>query len=250
MIKLAIIAISIALTGNLIAKRKREAAGFPADLEGLDGSPENIRALCADAGLPSDWATFMVAKSYVESRFETYSARGVMPGVPVPPAKLYKNGEYPGDAAAAKSAYDRQIERGVLTSSPWPAERYTFGSYGIMHILPANGIVVSFKDTPYVNIDPWSLFMPSRNIAIATGFNLSLMRNNAYKSHPTWRTVYAGWGGTGRMSRRGDPDYEAARGRFRKGLNAAGVTNPDAYMESKPSPATSAVQVLKAIGRL
>ena len=143
MIKLAIIAISIALTGNLIAKRKREAAGFPADLEGLDGSPENIRALCADAGLPSDWATFMVAKSYVESRFETYSARGVMPGVPVPPAKLYKNGEYPGDAAAAKSAYDRQIERGVLTSSPWPASR----SWEVESLKPYEVLMPAFTGT-------------------------------------------------------------------------------------------------------
>ena len=128
MIRVVLIALAIGATVHMKARKRREASGYPAKLEDLDGSPENIRALCADASLPEDWATFMVAKSYVESRFNTYSARGVLPGVPVPPADLYKGGEYPGDAAAARSAYNRQIERGILSGSPWPAERYTFGS--------------------------------------------------------------------------------------------------------------------------
>ena len=92
--------------------------------------------------------------------------------------------------------------------------------------------------------------MPSRNIAIAVGFNQSLMKHKAYRNDPTWRTVYAGWGGTSRMSNTGSPEYEAAMGRFRKGLSVAGVSNPDAFMERTPSAAPSSVDVLEAIGRL
>jgi len=51
---------AISLAGLLFLKLFPGLEGDPlnADLRGLDGSPENIRALAADAGIPQDWADF------------------------------------------------------------------------------------------------------------------------------------------------------------------------------------------------
>ena len=56
-----------------------EPGTLEADLSNLDGSPDEIRRLAYEAGLPDDWADFLVAKAWVESRWNPYSARGLQP---------------------------------------------------------------------------------------------------------------------------------------------------------------------------
>lgn len=219
-----------------------------ADLRDLDGTPEAIRRLCDSAGIPGDWADFLVAKAWVESRWNPYSSRGVPPGqAPQVPEDKIRIG--PNDAAAAKQAFERQRERGFFADLRWPVERYTFGTFGLWQIIPANGLVVAFGDTPYENLDPWSHYMPERQIAIAVAYNLSLQRRSSYKANPTWATLYAGWSRPGNMDDLSDPKVQAALARFADGLAAAGI--PESFMGKRPSSEVpSPVEILERVGRL
>ena len=215
-----------------------------ASLGDLDGSPEEIRRLAYDAGLPDDWADFLVAKAWVESRWNPYSARGVQPGAPV---WLEKINHGPNDAYSARQAYDRQVQRGVFESSPWPADRYTFGSYGLWQLMPANALASSFEGTQYENLDPWSHFMPSRQMAMAVDYNLGLMKRGSYKADPTWRTIYAGWSAPSNMDKQDTAKVQAALERFGRGLDASGI--PRSFMDRAPSTdVPGAVEILQRIG--
>ena len=215
-----------------------------ADLSNLDGSPEEIRRLAYEAGLPDDWADFLVAKAWVESRWNPYSARGLQPGAPV---WLEKINEGSIDAYSAAKAYDRQRQKGIFSSSPWPVERYTFGSYGLWQLMPANGLASSFAGTQYENLDPWSHFMPSRQMAMAVDYNLGLMKRGAYKTDPTWRTIYAGWSAPSNMSKQNTAEVQAALERFGKGLDASGISR--SFMDRRPSDdVPGAVAILQRIG--
>ncbi len=217
-----------------------------ADLDDLDGSPQAIRELAADAGLPDDWADFLVAKAWVESRWNPYSARGLQPGAP---EWLPKINEAAGDAAAARQAWERQrFERGVFESTPWPEERYTFGTFGLWQLMPANAIASSFKGTRFENLDPWSHFVPARQMAMAVDYNHGLMKRQAFKDDPTWATLYAGWSLPSNMSALDSPEVAAALERFADGLHAAGI--PLSFMERKPSKAPGAIEIIERIGNV
>ena len=243
---------AISLAGLLFLRLFPGIEGDPlaADLRNLNGSPENIRALAADAGIPQDWADFLVAKAWVESRWSPTATRGVPPGPPaiVPEDKIRIA---PTDAAAAAQAFNRQREAGHLADTPWPVERYTFGTGGLWQLMPANAIVLAFKGTEYENLDPWSHYMTERAIAMAVEYNRALMRRQSYKDRPTWATLYAGWSRPDNMGKPGSPDVTAALERFAKGLQASGL--PASFMDKKPTPrdqVPSGIEILEAIGRV
>ena len=175
---------------------------------------------------------------------EPYSARGVQPGAP---EWLPKINEGINDAFAARQAWERQrFERGVFQSTPWPEERYTFGTYGLWQLMPANAIASSFKGTRFENLDPWSNFVPGRQMAMAVDYNQGLMKRAAYKANPTWATVYAGWAKPSNMGNMDSPEVLAALDRFSDGLKASGI--PLSFMDKKPSKAPNAVAIMERIG--
>jgi len=218
-----------------------------ADLSNLQGGPDRIRELGQRAGLPDDWITFLVAKAWVESRWKPTASRGVPPGFP----DGFDWNDAPWDQRAAEKSYTRQIERGHLKGSPWPRERYTAGSMGLWQLMPANGIITAFKGTKYELLDPWSHYMPGRGLAMAVAYNLGLMNWASYRERPTWATLYAGWSAPANMGRPESDKVAQALERFRKGLNAAGVSNASAFMAKRPSTAIpDPVIILERVGNV
>jgi hypothetical protein len=211
-------------------------------LEGADGY-ELIVELSARGGLPSDWRDFLLAKAWIESRGNPLRGRGTSDGAP-------KNAQIVEDASearAAGNAYDRQIEKGAIVGSVWGRKSWSFGSGGLWAMLPANAVVVAFRNTELQGVaeayDPWAVFEPRKAIALALGYSVSLLRWQGYRDNPTWETLHAGWRSPATMSNPGGAGYQKSAANLAAAISAMGLPSNFAQRTPTTSGLPSAVEL-------
>ena len=215
-------------------------------LENADGY-ELIVEYSERASLPDDWRDFLLAKAWIESRGNPLKGRGTSEGAPSN-ADIVQSAS---EAKAAAQAYDRQVEKGAISNSPWGRKSWSFGSGGLWALLPANAIVVAYRGTELQGVaeayDPWSVFDPKRAIALAIAYNLGLSRWQGFRSNPTWENMHAGWRAPGNMGDPGSAGYQKSAANFREALAAMGIPASFADKRVNFDGVPSAVQVYLAL---
>lgn len=170
-----------------------------------------VRALAAEAGLPSVWGDFFALVAWRESKGNPSSTN-----------------DSPSEAEAARVAFERNRERFVGCGHPDSA--YTFGSGGWFGFLPANAL--RQLGDAHRCLPPSSVYEPRVAMPMAVGFARGLMRWDGYQRVPTWLNLRAMWGSP---VKGGDRAYlERARPEFRE--DAADVGLPASWLDGRPPP--------------
>ena len=183
--------------------------GYPTGPPSRAGHAE-LLGVVDNMGAPREWGTFFAAVAYWESKFNN----------------LAENTST-GEAAAAKRAYDRAIDKGRLDGSPWPASAYTFGSGGWYGMIPANGMK-AFHGTDLELLDPRAaVHDPVTSTIMAIEYARRIFGWAAFDG--TWLSLRVGFANPSKM---GDPDFVAkVRGRFAESLRAIGA--PESFMHER-----------------
>lgn len=199
------------------------------------GGLQDMRAIMEAAALPEDWQIFLAAVAWGESRWNSDVALGPNdhPGRPpwCRPSRASESLQHT-EAAAARELYESNRSR--FAGSPWPAERYTFGSGGYLGLLPPVGIINGFYATPewIPQIDPWDVCDPVVSVVMGVGLARGLSRWDAFrKGGGTWLVLRVGWGRPGSMS--SASKQQAMRAKFGEALDALGVSR--SFMDRKVS---------------
>lgn len=194
-----------------------------------------------EGAIDAAWADFLRVVAYGESNFQSRAMAGIATGSP--PWAERNNG--PGAAAAARAQFNRNAK--WFAGSPWPVDRYCFGTGGWFAMLPTAALQ-AFLHTPQILSDPWGVFQPGTSVAMAVAAFRRLQQYGAFEANPKFAVLRAGWKATGRMS---DATFLAMRWpRWRAHELAAGVT--PLLLEQRPSllPKVDYVQLARAMGGL
>ena len=166
--------------------------------EGQDGA-FMLQEILKFTGADLDWRRFFLGIARGESGFNSNMALG--------DRRLYPHGSQPskytdshgtGEAAGARKAYKRAIDRGWLRGCPWSADAYSWGSGGWLAMLPANAWY-AYRSTGLVCRHPWYLLHPADHVVVGVDFARRLMNWSAFKADPTWLTLRVGWGNPSAM---------------------------------------------------
>ncbi len=218
----ALVGLVAAAGGGGRASPGGASTGEPASPGGL----QELEHIMGAAGLPEDWRIFLAAIAHRESKWHSNVGLGPNdhPGRPpwLRPSKSSARLQR-GEAAAACSAYRSNYNR-RFRQSPWPEERYCFGSGGYFGMLPAYGVINGFYATPEMipEVDPWAVADPIPSVVMAVGFARGLMRWRQFQQGGgTFAALAIGWGRPARM-RNARTDHKR-RQSFARHLRALGV---------------------------
>lgn len=207
---------------------------------GASGGERAVRKQARRAMVHDDWGTFLAAVAHHESRWNPNVAFGAADLAQIPgtvklnttPEKMARN-----ESRAGERAFDRNVTRkdgtaGQLARCSYPRARYAYsgGWYGI---LPANGLVSSFRGTDGVCLDPWLVFDPWVSTLMAIGYAKGLRGWKSFRRSPqSWLALNRGWKDPGKM----DQAMEKTDARFLKALRNMGVSESFAYRKVVPLP--------------
>jgi hypothetical protein len=207
----------------------------------------DMRGVMAAASLPEDWQIFLAAVAWGESKWHNDVGLGPNDHPGRPPWCRPSNASAAlqrVEADAAAAMYRRNRSR--FAGSPWPPERYTWGSGGWFGLLPTVGVINGFYATPewIPQVDPWDVCDPVVSVVMAVGLARGLTRWEQFGAGGgTWLALRVGWGRPGSMD---SADAHARmRGKFGEALDALGV--PASFMDRRPS---SLQQLPKGAGLL
>jgi len=222
-----------ALGVALVAGGPTGGSGAANDAPIAEAGLGDLVAVMDAAQLPEDWQIFLAAVAWGESRWNSDVGLGPNDHPGRPPwlrRSKASAGLQRAEAKAALRAYRHNANR--FAGSPWPEDRYTWGSGGYFGMLPAYAVINGFAATPQwiPQIDPWDVTDPIVSVVCAVGFARGLMRWRQFKQGGgTWLALRVGWGRPGSMASKGRQNQ--VRPKLARALAELGV--PESFMYRK-----------------
>lgn len=196
---------------------EREDRDYGSDARGRGLVP----ALCAQAGVPDDIATFLNFVARGESGWVPNVGRG---DPDLAPDGVRINLDL-SEARAARIAYGRRAS--TFEGCGHPPEDYSFGSGGLFAALPTYWLF-HVRNTPLRCASPFEVFDPAFAITGAYSFARGISQHPAFEG--SVRSLRAGWGSLKRMV---DRSYEGKLAKWRR--HAGDMELPASYIDG-PAP--------------
>ena len=181
------------------------SGGKPEHLKGMKHVKELTRQVCKAARMTPDaisWAVnFVTLQAATESGADNYRGLGIpsmFPAWAIPTGGEKVDGKWRvkptasaglrklqnAEAAAARTTYIRNRDRGSLPASDAPQNDWTFGSGGYFGLLPASGLYAFRSSKRQNEFGPLDVFDARRSIVMLLAYMQRLSGYSSFKNQP------------------------------------------------------------------